>query len=345
MPTPRDPAPLWESLPERFLAAYPRLAHRNLDTWIEREDARVLGEERARPRVLDPQAVAKMLRPHLGSDIGMVERELVFGLALSIWGAEHVEAARASFHARRDGAAPFGGVDAALAFALHGEAEVGRAPGRILKSDTDSPGEQWLGAAARYDRRAERDEEKAARERRPWGGSEGVKVQGARVKGIGVCELRADVVKAVRASAVGPVDLWLVEATGVGSTVGLVERPIRVLSMRWERGVRAPVTEEHDGVYRTVALLRWPKEKGGGTGRREKLTRAQAAEALRRMAGLTAEDEGAGDEAVARRILRARKALEEAMRARGMVPTERERYRSAPPRPAPLRPTFAGDLL
>ena len=325
-----DPPANWETtIDTRRLGDFPRLAHRNLDVWADGEDRR-LDALAAAATTLSIDDITASILPHVGPDIGIMEREIIAGLALSLWGAEHVGAAVQRKRERDSGRCAFGGLNSALAFVT------GRAPvlgqGSLTMHVAESkqnPNPARIG----YDYCAAKQSSNGA----------------SKARGIDALELREDVQRALASAGVSACDRWLVEVTTLGSEYEVKQGP--------------------EGTA-TVVRVKWKKEQGGQPGERAKLSRREAAEILHleatRILGLiramrtgttplppaeearvmairsrVLDDSVASDEAVSERITRARKALAAALVAHGLIPApeveKAPRKASDAPRHPPVR--------
>lgn len=317
---PADPPSSWESLPLHRLDAYPRLEHRNIEQWAARED-RALDAAPAAP-TLSIDDITAAFRPHLGPDIGIMERELVAGLALSLWGAEHTGEAVQRKRERQAGHTSFANLHAALDFAARpapllgmGELSLSVAPSKR------NPNPARVG----YDYPAAKQSSNGA----------------SRPRGLGAVELREDVARALRGAGVSPADRWLVEATSIGSTWALRPgTPPVIARIRWSK-------EQGGGVGDRVrlkrpeaaALLRAEAARvlalcAAGLASYPPPSDAQAAPLLALRAAAHA-DLDASDDAVSERITRARRALSASLCRAGLIPSRPEA--AEPPPAKPLR--------
>jgi hypothetical protein len=349
-----DPPSNWEALAARspdWLSDYGPTS--GLERWEREELKRLDAADRERKKPLSLDAVTAMLRPHVSPDIGPVERELVSGLALSIWGAEHAEAAVARRREQKLARTAFGGINTALAFALYRSADLGAgAISYKIAEDKYRPNPNRVG----YDYMPAKQTSNGT----------------THVRGLDVIDLQKDAWSAIRAAALAPIDLWLVEITTFGAREEVVSKVVKEIDPETQKPRKRTIRE--------IAPVKRPKTQAIGAGWRNKVPRKEAAEMLRlkaqtalqvvraslaafpppppeALASLRAQRDALvveaeiTDRAVSERITRARKAIMDALVERNLIPPQkasaaRPLRASVPldlPR-QPIRPQFAGAL-
>ena len=319
---PADPPSSWESLPLHRLDAYPRLEHRNLEQWAARED-RALDAAPLAP-TLSIDDITAAFRPHLSPDMGVMEREIVAGLALSLWGAEHTGEAVQRKRERQAGHTSFANLHAALDFAAQpapllgmGELSLSLAPSKR------NPNPARVG----YDYPAAKQTSNGA----------------SRPRGLGAVELREDVARALSQAGVSPADRWLVEATSIGSTWALRPGPPpSVQRIRWPKeqgggvGDRQRLSRPGAAAILRAEAARVLALCAVGLATYPPPSDAAAAPLLALRAAALA-DLDASDEAVSERITRARRALSASLCRAGLIPAARAEAADPPPPTKPIR--------
>lgn len=316
----REAPATWEALVERAphkLEAFP--PENGLERWEKDEVRRLEDEQRARQAPLDIAEVTGVFRGAISEHASPLEREIVSGLAMFAFGKEHVEAALRRFRRRFSDAPPFSSFVEVLHVALYGAQEMGM--GSPMPSTVDPAIPQ---RHVQHPNPARVGYDYGAMKQSRSGSTGGC-------RSLGAVERRLDAKRAVAASFLGPVEVWMLALVYCGE------------------------------------MVKWGKDKGGKLGRLEKRKRSEVAALYRHRACLCAakcstaatgcklgrvdakcptqhEDVHAdacpakvSDRAIVERITRARERLTTALVTLKLIPEPRSRIEGAKKKPKPVR--------
>jgi len=304
------------------LDAYP--ATDGFEKW-EREALRRLdADTKARREPLSIDDVRRVFAA-VNPDCGDLERELLAGLAVACWGAQHTEASMERRRRREEDAPLFASLRDALISAVYSDSAIGRSRGAELRVALP---------AARGDR---------ARDGYDHMHAAPTQVRRNGVAGIYSVDRSIDARKAIRASMISPVDLFFVVASTIGipttSKSGRLGPPAKVAVGDLAEQQRQRLCRE---AGRQPGAPPCPARKAPAKASKGALPVGHAADCPAH--GLTASGLG-------KRIGRARGRLIAVLAERGLIPPPLDKGSRRPltpaekrarrPRIEPVRPSFA----
>lgn len=307
-----------------------------LERW-ERETLKKLeAEQKARKQPLDIDDVRRVFSDVASPNMGELEREVLAGLALCLWGADHIEAARERKR-RRESEIPFGSFVEVLHLAVYGSVEMG----------TGSPMPATVDENIKQREVARPNPARIGLDYMPAKQSRSGSTGGCRA--LGAVERRIDAKRALALSLLGPTEVWLLTALYCGE----VEKWEKKLGGKLGKLTKRKRSELAEAYRKRICVGCEPpaheakptkKRKPKGTGKSSPAESEQVREHAE-----TCPAAAATDRAVSERITRARERLVTALVEIGLVPEPKSRTDAAKKkqkaqrvRIEPVRPGYSG---